>query len=125
MFLHSAVEKDPWEVFTLASQKNNVGLAKSALKSLGEIKEAGGDVHGVFEITPKIAEGVALPYLLGIYVAALKVKEKHGSNGGSPYGSVHGSVVNGHAGFGGQDIFGEGGEFGWQAIAEKFVPIVG
>lgn len=116
--MHSAVEKNPWEVFTLASQKNNVGLAKSALKALGEAKEKGHDVHSLYEVTPGLAAGVTLPYLLGVYVAALKVKEK----GGSPVGSLNGSVVNGlgDGGLGGFD-----GEVGWKAIAEKFSPIVG
>ncbi len=120
MFLHSAVEKDPWQVFALASHKNNLGLAKSALRSLDAIKENGGIVPGIESLHPTQAEMLTLPYLLGIYVAALKAKDKergagsrlHGSEGSSTRGSEHSFEP-------------EQTEVTWKAIAEKFVPIMG
>lgn len=127
LHMNSEVEHDPWTLFVLASQKKNVGLAKSALRSLATLQEAGDKVITIGTLTPSVAEGVALPYLLGIYTAALAVKTSllqhelnHGgqfksiglaSPPGSPAGSLKGDI---------DDV-----DIGWKAIADKFHPILG
>jgi len=119
--MHSSVEKDPWELFCLASQRNNVGLAKSALRALAEIKDNGGDVPAVDGITPTLAAGLTLPYLLGLYVAALKGKEKVAGmtrQAGYAHSSHPSSAID-------SDYGGLKEENGWKVIAEKFAPVTG
>lgn len=124
IFLHGAIEKDPWQIFALASHKNNLGLAKSALRSLDSVKENGGIVIGIEGIGPTLAGMITLPYLLGIYVAALKAKDKvkNGTNGYHLNGSFNGSTVGSQHSENGQEV---DHEVTWTAIANKFVPIMG
>ncbi|KAK1926186.1 hypothetical protein DB88DRAFT_521304 [Papiliotrema laurentii] len=90
--MHSKIEKDPWAIFALASQKNNA-------------------------ITPALAGTVTLPYLLGLYVAALKAKDKAHATEHGPGASRVGSI---------ESEQGDGlDETCWKAIAEHFVPVVG
>lgn len=121
---NSEVERDPWALFVLASQKNNIGLAKSALRSLATLQEAGHKVITVSTITPAVAAGVALPYLLGLYGAALAAKTKpldhhafgqggsiHGFGLATPAGSLQGNINE--------------NDIGWKVIAANFHPITG
>lgn len=125
MFLmHSAIEKNPWEVFCLASQRNNVGLAKSALKNLA-IKNDFVTANGVTvsvrigNITPEQAREVALPYLLGLFSAALSVAAAgKPEENGHPKGHANG-YINGYNGIEADDYV------DWHAVAERFKPIVG
>ena len=120
--LHGAVEKDPWQVFALASHKNNLGLARSALRTLDTLKEEGNVVVPSIEgIGPHLASQVTLPYLLGIYVAALKAKDKVKVNGNG-IGNIHGSFGGSQASENGHE---ETTEITWKAIADKFVPVLG
>jgi hypothetical protein len=96
--MHDNVHKDPWGVFSLASQRGNVSLAKAALKCLAD--DDGG--NKIERLTPQLASGVTLPYLLGLFNAALKVRSQ-GCEGGE---HDHGNV-------------------GWYSIAENFTPVVG
>jgi hypothetical protein len=95
--MHDNVHKDPWGVFSLASRRGNVTLAKAALKCLAEDQHGHG--HKIERLTPQLAAGVTLPYLLGLFNAALKVRS------------------------GGDE--GEEGTVGWKSIADKFYPVVG
>jgi hypothetical protein len=95
--MHDNVHKDPWGVFSLASQRGNVSLAKAALKYLAEDEEHHG--HKIERLTPQLAAGVTLPYLLGLFNTALKVRS------------------------GGDE--GEEGTVGWKSIADNFYPVVG
>jgi hypothetical protein len=98
--MHDNVHKDPWGVFSLASQRGNVSLAKAALKCLAE--DDGG--NKIERLTPQLASGVTLPYLLGLFNAALKVRSEgcEGECSGQEQGTV-----------------------GWKSIAEYFSPVVG
>jgi hypothetical protein len=98
--MHDNVHKDPWGVFSLASQRGNVSLAKAALKCLAE--DDGG--NKIERLTPQLASGVTLPYLLGLFNAALKVRSE-GCEG----------ECNGQ----------DNGTVGWKSIAEHFSPVVG
>lgn len=101
--MYENVHKDPWGVFTLASQRGNLSLARAALKCLGD--HEGG--HQIDRLTPQMAAGVTLPYLLGLFNAALKVGSGgHGELDGHGHGHEHGKV-------------------GWKSIAENFSPVVG
>lgn len=124
MFLmHSAIEKNPWEVFCLASQRNNVGLAKSALKSLAvknDFVTASGviDTVRIGHITPEQAREAALPYLLGLFSAALSV-----GTAGKPEENGHAKgYANGTNGYNGIEA---DDDVDWHAVAERFKPIVG
>jgi len=123
--MHSCIEKDPWELFCLASHKNNIGLAKSALRALAEIKDSGGNVPAVDGITPALASDVALPYLLGMYVAALKGKDRAASHNGSLHGHLGSTPGSPATSLTGSDFGDLKDENGWRIIAEKFVPIMG
>lgn len=120
--MHSKIEKDPWAIFALASQKNNVGLAKSALRTLGQVDHGvstatRGTFLSIETITPALAGTVTLPYLLGLYVAALKAKDKAHATEHGPGASRVGSI---------ESEQGDGlDETCWKAIAEHFVPVVG
>jgi hypothetical protein len=107
--LHQYVDKDAWGVFAIASQHNNVALAKAALKAMVDDHDA----VKVTALTPTQVVGVALPYLLGIYHAALQVD------------SVHPKVDDGTNGHGHGHDHGFNHGQGWKAIADKFHPIVG
>lgn len=98
--MHENVHKDPWGVFQLASQRGNVSLSKAALKCLAE--DDGG--NRIERLTPQLAAGVTLPYLLGLFNAALKVRSQ-GCEGD----------LNGP----------EQGTAGWKSIAEHFSPVAG
>jgi hypothetical protein len=106
--LHERVHKDPWAMFCLASQKGNVSLAKSALKALAD---AGADANpeghqhrDITSLTPGQVAHVTLPYLLGLYNAALAVQHEH------PHGHAH-SHAHQH-------------EISWKAIADRFSPVM-
>lgn len=97
--MHENVNKDPWGVFCLASQRSNLSLAKAALKCLAEHDEG----NKIERLTPQLAAGVTLPYLLGLFNAALTVRAD--KCGGSE--------------------FDEGaGNLGWKNIADHFSPVV-
>jgi hypothetical protein len=98
--MHDNVHKDPWGVFSMASQRGNVSLAKAALKCLADDEHDNG--NRIERLTPSLASGVTLPYLLGLFNAALKVR----SNG------LVGSE-DGH------------GDVGWKDIADHFAPVMG
>jgi hypothetical protein len=94
--MHENVHKDPWGVFCLASQRSNISLAKAALRCLADDDE----YNKIGRLTPKLAEGVSLPYLLGLFNAALTVRgHEHGE----------GCDVDGH--------------IGWKEIADNFSPV--
>lgn len=109
------MEKDPWEVFCLASQRGNVALAKAALKALAE-KDKGDDGQkdrpDLGALTPQFASGVTMPYLLGLFNAAL------GGAGASA------QDVNG-IGHGEGLVHTTGGSASWKIIAERFTPVMG
>jgi hypothetical protein len=95
-------------MFCLASQKGNVSLAKSALKALAD---AGADANpeghqhrDITSLTPGQVAHVTLPYLLGLYNAALAVQHEH------PHGHAH-SHAHQH-------------EISWKAIADRFSPVM-
>lgn len=96
--MHDNVHKDPWGVFSLASQRGNVSLAKAALKCLAEDDKG----NRIERLTPQLASGVTLPYLLGLFNAALKVRS------GTCEGDDH-----------------DHGNVEWKDIAEHFSPVVG
>jgi hypothetical protein len=100
--MHDHVHKDPWGVFCLASQRGNVSLAKAALKCLADDDKG----NKIERLTPKLAAGVTLPYLLGLFNAALKVRSGDCEGGEHEHGHEHGNV-------------------GWKSIAEHFYPVVG
>lgn len=102
--LHDRVDKDPWALFCLASQKGSVSLAKSALKALAD---ADGHHHpDITSLTPGQVAHVTLPYLLGLYNAALAVQHKHHHALAHAHGHVHQHEIS------------------WKAIADKFSPVV-
>jgi hypothetical protein len=108
--MHENVHKDPWGVFSLASQRGNVSLAKAALECLADAEgDEGGHGHGhgggakIERLTPQMAAGVTPPYLLGLFNAALKVRS---------------SAEDGVEGTG-------NGTVGWKSIAENFSPVIG
>ncbi|ORX34680.1 hypothetical protein BD324DRAFT_652945 [Kockovaella imperatae] len=81
------MDKDPWQVFCLASQRRNVGLAKSALRAMDDSM-----THvNVTSITPELASGVTMPFLLGLYNAALegRVGQSNGYANGHGHGYDH------------------------------------
>ena len=111
--MHESVQKDPWGVFCLASQRGNLSLAKAALKCLADTDGEGGKAK-IDKLTPSLVAGVTLPYLLGLFNAAL------GANG-----HFHASGTgNGNGENGSEDGQG-GGAVGWKAIAERFTPVTG
>jgi len=99
--MHDNVHKDPWGVFGLASQRGNVSLAKAALKCLADDDKG----NRIERLTPQMASGVTLPYLLGLFNAALKVRS----------GECEGGHEHEHG----------NGNVGWKDIAEHFSPVVG
>lgn len=116
--MHDSVQKDPWGVFCLASQRGNLSLAKAALKCLADIPDAGDGKGGgakakIEKLTPALAAGVTLPYLLGLFNAAL------GANGHFHTSSNGGEECVSEDGHGGA------GAVGWKAIADRFTPVVG
>lgn len=101
--MHENVHKDPWGVFCLASQRGNLPLAKSALKHLADSDEGA----KIDKLTPQLASGVTLPYLLGLFNAALSINSDHEK--------LDQLSEDGH----------NGAALGWKAIAERFSPVVG
>lgn len=113
--LHDIVDKDPWGTFCLASHRNDLGLAKAALRAM-----AVNPVHythvkprpppqrvDLLAIRPKEAEMVSTPYLLGLFYAAMQV------------------VMQGGAVMGPTDQEGAADEGKvWKVIGDKFKPIV-
>jgi hypothetical protein len=100
--LHDRVDKDPWAMFCLASQKGNVSLAKSALKALADANAESHHHPDITSLTPGQVAQVTLPYLLGLFNAALAVQGEH------RHGHAHGHEL--------QDS--------WKAIADRFSPVV-
>lgn len=95
--MHENVDKDAWAVFCLASQRNSLALARSALRAMdggAGVGKAGEGVK-VDKLSPEAVKDVAIPYLLGVFAAALKAAE----------GAEKGVQV------------------GWKDVADKFVPI--
>lgn len=92
--MHENVDKDAWAVFCLASQHNSSALARSALRAMdnGEGKEGGIKLD---KLGPDAVKGVATPYLLGVFAAALKAAEAAD----------------------------KGVQVGWKEVAANFVPI--
>lgn len=76
--MHDAVEKDPWAVFVLASQRGNFGLAKSALRAMADKSDT---PHlRIDKLTPTMAGSVSLSYLLGLFNAALQMGDIAGDD---------------------------------------------
>lgn len=122
--MHDSVHKDPWGVFALASQRGNISLAKSALRQLGESDLDNGAGTGIkvdkLSLTPQLASGVTLPYLIGLFNAALASINAH------THAHAH---ANGHGSANGEEhgLFEEHAQpsINWKAVADKFTPVVG
>lgn len=66
------IERDPWAIFVLASQRGSITLAKTALKAL-DGKEGGVKVD---ELSLELVKDVSTGYLMGLFAAALKVAQE-------------------------------------------------
>lgn len=93
--MHENVDKDAWAVFCIASQRNSLALARSALRAMED--SPAGKAQQVDKLSPEAVKDVAIPYLLGVFAAALKAAE-------------------------GAD---KGVQVGWKEVSDKFVPIQG
>ncbi|WVF66199.1 hypothetical protein IAT40_000939 [Kwoniella sp. CBS 6097] len=70
--LLDVIDKDPWAVFCVASKRQCYGLAKAALRAMAFEHKGHGEKPMIDRLTPELAAQVAMPYLLGLFHAALK-----------------------------------------------------